>query len=305
MIDRWLRIAAIAPGFANALTATPVVNTSIKRTLGIARERKLPRLAAASFRQWASDHPVRTFRAADARSPASAILWVDTFNNYLRPDVSRAAFDVLQSAGYSVAIPASGLCCGRPLYDFGLLDRAKAYLRAIMEELSGAIDAGVPIVVLEPSCASVFREELRNLFPNDERAKRLARQTMLLSELLESGRPPYQPPRLERRVLLHGHCHQKSVMKMGHVEAVLRKMGASVEIPDSGCCGMAGAFGLEADKYAISQAIGERVLLPAVRQAAADTLIVADGFSCREQIEQATGRRTLHLAELLRMALDT
>ena len=116
----------------------------------------------------------------------------------------------------------------------------------------------------------------------------MSNQTVLLSELLESGRKPYEPPLLKRRVLLHGHCHQKALMKMAHAEAVLRKMGITLDSPDSGCCGMAGAFGFEADKFAMSQAIGERVLLPAVRAALPDTLIVADGFSCREQIAQAT-----------------
>jgi len=209
---------------------------------------------------------------------------------------------VLEWAGYLVTIPRANLCCGRPLYDFGLLDRAKRYLQTILVELRAPIDAGTPIVVLEPSCASVFRDELRNLFPNDARALALSRQTVLLSELLESGPLRYEPPRMSGRLLLHGHCHQKALMKMSHAEAVLRKMGLTVEAPDSGCCGMAGAFGFEADKYAVSQAIGERVLLPAVRATSLDTLIVTDGFSCREQIRQATGRPAVHLAEVLKMA---
>jgi Fe-S oxidoreductase len=230
------------------------------------------------------------------------VLWVDTFNNYFHPETSRAAVEVLQSAGYSVSIPRRPLCCGRPLYDFGLLDRATRYLRSIMNELRDIIDSGVPIVVLEPSCASVFRDELRNLFPSDQGADRLSRQTFLLSELLESGRKPYAPPLLKKNVLLHGHCHQKALMKMSHEEAVLQKMGITLDAPDAGCCGMAGAFGFEAGKFTVSQAIGERVLLPAVRAASPDTLIVADGFSCREQIAQATGRRAIHLAEVLQLA---
>jgi Fe-S oxidoreductase len=301
MIDRWLRLAAAVPAIANTVTGGSFVEGLVKRALHVAPERRLPRLAATSFREWAAREGVRTVGARADDSGPEAILWVDTFTNYLRPDIGRAALEVLRSAGYSVAIPRRALCCGRPLYDFGLLDRAKAYLRGIMQELSDPIDAGVPVVVLEPSCASVFRDELRNLFPDDERAMRLRRQTLLLPELLESGRPPYQPARLARRVLLHGHCHQKALMKMGHTEAVLRKMGVTLDTPDAGCCGMAGAFGFEADTFAVSRAIGERVLLPAVRNAADDTLIVADGFSCREQIEQATGRRALHLAEVLTM----
>ena len=143
----------------------------------------------------------------------------------------------------------------------------------------------------------------RNLFPADARADRLRRQTFVLSEFLERHAPDYQPPRFSGTVLLHGHCHQKALMKMGHEESLLRKMGATLQSPDSGCCGMAGPFGFIADKFAVSQAVGERVLLPAVRQASSDTLIVADGFSCQEQIQQATGRRAMHLAEAMRLAL--
>jgi FAD/FMN-containing dehydrogenase/Fe-S oxidoreductase len=310
MIDRWLRLGAFAPSVANALTQAPGLTDIVKQVLHIAPERQLPRLASTTFRQWAAKHGVRTtgrdrsVKASATYKSAEVILWVDTFNNSFHPETTRAAFDVLESAGYSVTIPGRALCCGRPLYDFGLLDRAKDYLQSILDELGEAIDAGTPIVVLEPSCASVFRDELRNLFPADPRARRLSSQTLLLSELLDSGTRTYEPRPLAKHVLLHGHCHQKALMTMSHAQAVLRKMGVSIELPDSGCCGMAGAFGFEADKYGISQAIGERKLLPAVRAAAPETLIVADGFSCREQIQQATGRRALHLAELLKMGLE-
>jgi Fe-S oxidoreductase len=304
LVNRWLQLGAAAPSMANAVMQAPALSSIVKRMLHIAPARQLPRLAPLTFRQWAAKHGVRTVGEASGatsreRDRRDVILWIDTFNNHFHPETSRSAFQVLESAGYSVTIPRVALCCGRPLYDFGLLDRAKSYLRAILEELGDAIDAGTPVVVLEPSCASVFRDELRNLFPTDARARRLSHQTVLLSELLESGPLTYEPPRLTRRVLLHGHCHQKALMKMGHAETVLRKMGLTVSAPDSGCCGMAGAFGFEADKFAISQAIGERVLLPAVRAASHETLIVADGFSCREQIRQATGRRAIHLAEVL------
>jgi Fe-S oxidoreductase len=150
----------------------------------------------------------------------------------------------------------------------------------------------------------VFRDELTNLFPNNERATRLRNQTFLLSEILESRSVAYRPPPLARRVLLHGHCHHKAIMTLGPEESLLRRMGADVKSPDSGCCGMAGAFGFEAEKYSVSQAVGERVLLPAVRQADADTVIVSDGFSCREQIRQATGRHAIHLADALDLALS-
>jgi Fe-S oxidoreductase len=184
-----------------------------------------------------------------------------------------------------------------------MLDRAKEYLQRIMSALGAHIDAGIPIVVLEPSCASVFRDELRNLFPTDARATRLRSQTFLLSEFLERHAPGYQAPQLGRKVLLHGHCHHKAIMKLSDEESLLRKMGADLQSIDSGCCGMAGPFGFEKEKYAVSQAVGERVLLPAVRNTPPDALIVSDGFSCREQILQATGRRALHLAEVMQLGL--
>ena len=185
-----------------------------------------------------------------------------------------------------------------------MLKEAKQYLHNVMNTLGAEIDAGLPIVVLEPSCASVFRDELHNLFPTDPRAERLRRQTFLLSEFLETNRAGYHPPKLAAKVLLHGHCHQKALMKMTAEESLLRKMGLELQTPDSGCCGMAGPFGFEKEKFNVSQAVGERVLLPAVRSAAPETLIVSDGFSCREQIEQATGRKPMHLAELLLVAVQ-
>jgi len=183
-----------------------------------------------------------------------------------------------------------------------MLTDAKQYLKKVMDALSAEIDAGLPIVVLEPSCASVFRNELVNLFPHDARARRLRQQTFLLSEFLEKHAAGYAPPRLSGKVLLHGHCHHKALMKMADEESLLRRMGVELESPDAGCCGMAGPFGFERDKFPIAQAIGERVLLPAVRSATPDTIVVADGFSCREQIWQSTGRRAVHLAEVLQKA---
>jgi Fe-S oxidoreductase len=231
------------------------------------------------------------------------VLWIDTFNNYFHPATSRAALEVLEQAGYSVSCPPAVLCCGRPLYDFGMLSEAKRYLQRIMDALGPEIDSGLPIVVLEPSCASVFRDELRNLFPRDPRANRLRQQTFLLSEFLQNRASGYAPPKLAEKILLHGHCHHKALMKMGGEESLLRRMGAEVQCPDTGCCGMAGPFGFERDKYVVAQAVGERVLLPAVRSAAPETMVIADGFSCREQIRQSTGRTAMHLADVLQLAL--
>jgi FAD/FMN-containing dehydrogenase/Fe-S oxidoreductase len=307
MVDRWLRLGSLAPGLANVLADAPGLRHVVRQALHISPERSLPQLAPESFRKWARTQGVRAIgrgRNGSGNRPTSSpprqvLLWVDTFNDHFHPETSRAGLEVLRAAGCDVAIPTAGLCCGRPLYDFGFLDRAKAYLRTILDSLGEAIDAGVPLVVLEPSCASVFRDELRNLFPNDDRAARLRNQTFLLSEFLERQLPDYRPPRVTGSILLHGHCHHKALMKLGDEESVLRKTGARLVTPDSGCCGMAGAFGFDAGTYRVSQAVGERVLLPAVRKAAADTVIVSDGFSCREQIFQATGRRAVHLAEVL------
>jgi FAD/FMN-containing dehydrogenase/Fe-S oxidoreductase len=290
MIDEWAKLGSYAPRAANFLS-----NLSLTRKiLGLAPERQMPRLAAVNFQQWARWRRV---------SAGNVVLWPDTFNNYYKPETSQAAFDVLTHAGFGVIVPQSHVCCGRPLYDFGMLDRAKLYLRRVMKVLASEIDAGLPIVVLEPSCASVFRDELRNLFPDDARADRLRNQTFLLSEFLQKHAPGYQPPHLSQKLLLHGHCHHKAIMKMTDEEALLRRTGSDVKALDAGCCGMAGPFGFAREKYAVSQAIGERVLLPAVRQAEPDTLIVSDGFSCREQIFQATGREAVHLAEVLRSAI--
>jgi FAD/FMN-containing dehydrogenase/Fe-S oxidoreductase len=338
-IDLWARVASKAPGLANLTTQLPFLRDIAKKIAGMPQERSIPAFAVETFRQWfrsrrggrirppreakrASSAKERGPQAAPWKSGASAprqagegnralalegrtvLLWPDTFNNYFLPATAKAAVNVLEAAGYHVILPQANLCCGRPLYDFGMLDRAQALLLEILDALSPEIEAGIPIVGLEPSCVAVFRDELLNLFPNDTRAQALARQTFLLSEFLEinSGSSPL--PRFERKALLHGHCHHKSIMKMTAEESLLRRIGIAFQSPAPGCCGMAGSFGFEHDKYEISQAIGELELLPAVRRAPADWLIIADGFSCREQIAQGTDRRALHLAEVLQMALE-
>jgi FAD/FMN-containing dehydrogenase/Fe-S oxidoreductase len=304
-IDRWARRASVAPALANLGARLP----GMKAALGIAPSRELPRFAAETFVRWAGKHGVRSVRgragghAAWRQAARPVILWTDTFNNYFTPATSRSALAVLQHAGCDVMVPGGHVCCGRPLYDFGFLDEAKRYLRNVLNRLGDAIDAGIPVVVLEPSCASVFRDELRNLFPDDVRAERLRTQTFLLSEFLEHHVPGYRPPRVDAPVLLHGHCHHKALMKLTAEESLLKRAGARLTVPDAGCCGMAGPFGFDAEKYDVSQAIGERALLPAVRATSAETVIVSDGFSCREQIAQATGKRALHLADVLARAL--
>ena len=304
LIDKWAALGSHTPKLANLMMSAPGVTGLVKRLLHIAPQRAMPALAAQSFTKWASGANVPAQNGHAMHGGREVILWADTFNNYFHPATSRAAYEVLQAAGVRVTVPRERLCCGRPLYDFGMLDRAKTYLLRVMDHLAPQIDAGTPVVVLEPSCASVFRDELRNLFPKDPRADKLRRQTFLLSEFLARHVPGYEPPRLDRSVLVHGHCHHKALMKMTDEESLLKKMGARIASPDAGCCGMAGPFGFDAHKYEVSMAIGERVLLPAVRAAHTDTLIVSDGFSCREQIYQGTGKKALHLAEVLQLALN-
>jgi FAD/FMN-containing dehydrogenase/Fe-S oxidoreductase len=296
-IDFWARLASKSPGLVNLTTQLPFLRDIAKLAAGMPHQRSIPAFAPQTFRVWFEE-----------RRPANpdgtlVMLWPDTFNNYFLPDTAKAAVEVLEAAGFRVSIPQSILCCGRPLYDFGMLDRAKRLLLKILDTLAPEIEAGIPVVVLEPSCAAVFRDELTNLFPDDARAQKLSQQSFLLSEFLENRASHFQLPRLPVKALIHGHCHHKALMKMTDEESVLRKMGIDWSAPAPGCCGMAGSFGFDEEKYDVSMAIGELELLPAVRQAPADSLIIADGFSCREQISQCTDRHSLHLAEVIATAL--
>ncbi|HZY63079.1 MAG TPA: FAD-binding and (Fe-S)-binding domain-containing protein [Edaphobacter sp.] len=288
-IDQWARLASIAPGLVNALNNAPVIGSLMKSVLHIHDKRTFPRFAK-SF--------VRERRKPQMASGKEVFLWADTFNNYFHPATMRAAYQVLTGAGFRVGLPGQHICCGRPLYDFGMLDTAKKYLLKVLDVLAPQIAAGTPVVVLEPSCASVFRDELTNLLPNDPRAAKLRDQTLLLSEFLVKHAPDYRPPQIEGKIIVHGHCHHHATMSMKDEMQVLRATGADVQLLDSGCCGMAGPFGFEQDKYEVSQTLGERVLLPAVRDNR-NAIIVSDGFSCQEQITQNTTARPRHLAEVL------
>jgi FAD/FMN-containing dehydrogenase/Fe-S oxidoreductase len=298
LIYWWSRLASYAPDLANLFTQTPRISAIVKALGGIARERRMPAFASPTFTEWFRRRP------RQSRGGSSVILWPDTFNNYFYPGTAKAAVEVLEAAGCRIIIPSRPLCCGRPLYDFGMLDLAKRQLRQTLDALKDDVAAGTPMVGLEPSCVAVFRDELSNLFPHDLAAKRLAAQTMTLSEFLRNQRPNWRPPRIDRKALVHGHCHHKAVMGFTAESAVLAQAARDVEILDSGCCGMAGSFGFKREHSEISQRIGELAVLPAVRGAAANELIVADGFSCREQIAQGTSRRALHTAEVLHLALQ-
>jgi FAD/FMN-containing dehydrogenase/Fe-S oxidoreductase len=300
LIQRWARVAAMAPRLVNRATASPRLGPLLKALAGVAQERQVPQFAP------------RTFRALDtARTPANpdgppVLLWADTFTNHFQPHIAVAAVQVLEAAGFNVHIPRQHLCCGRPLYDYGMLPTAKRYLHETLQALDLNIKAGVPVVGLEPSCVAVFRDEAVNLMPHDENAKRLASQTFTLAEFLAKHAPEWDPPDLRgATALVQVHCHQHAVMGYDAERALLERMGIDATIPDSGCCGMAGSFGYEAgERYDVSIACGERVILPAVRGARKDAIIIADGFSCREQIGQNTDRTAVHIAEVVAQGLD-
>ena len=232
---------------------------------------------------------------------AQVLLWTDTWNNYYHPQTLSAAETLLTQAGFRVETPQGHICCGRPLYDFGLLGAARAYLAKVLDRMAPQIDAGTPFIFLEPSCASVFKDELPELFPDNARAKRLSGLVWLLADWLNAKAPGFAAGRLKgAHILVHGHCHHKAVFGGPANEiALLRQAGATVEPIQAGCCGMAGPFGFEADKFEVSKTIANDGLLPAVQAAGPMTLIVADGFSCREQIAQLSDRQAMHFAEVL------
>lgn len=303
-IDKWAQLASLTPALANLATQAPGF-ASIARTLGgITPHRDLPAFPPQTFKDWFAKRSTASSSPMNIRG--EVILWADTFNNYLFPHTSKAAVEVLEDAGFRVHVPQQHLCCGRPLYDFGMLDEAKTYLRTVLKSLASEIAAGTPIVCLEPGCASVFHDELINLFPNDEAARKLQKQIILFADFLKTVgyRPAKNNPQLlDSKAIIHGHCHHKALWSISPEETLLRQAGLQPQVLDSGCCGLAGSFGYETEHYDISMKIGERVLFPAVRSAARDTVVVADGFSCRQQISHGTSRRAMHLAEVLQMGL--
>jgi Fe-S oxidoreductase len=297
LINWWSRMASHMPATANFFTQTPGFRRVAKFAAGYSQKREIPPYAPQTFKDWFRH------RAPRNTDKPPVILWADTFNNYFTPKVAQAAVEVLENAGYQVKVSKQSLCCGRPLYDYGMLDTAKKLLHQTLTALKPAIEAGIPVVGLEPSCVTVFRDEMPDLLHGEENAKRLSEQVFLLSEFLESQAKNYQPPRLERKAIIHGHCHHKSSLKFDSEKELLQKIGLDYQILDSGCCGMAGAFGYEKEHYEVGIQCGERVLLPAVRNASRESVVIADGFSCREQIQQETDRRALHLSQVLQMAL--
>jgi FAD/FMN-containing dehydrogenase/Fe-S oxidoreductase len=298
LIHWWARLAAQMPGLANTISQSPLTAPLFKRLGGIAPQRRVPTFARRTFKQ--------LWRAREPRNPNGqpVVLWPDTFNDHFFPETALAAAEVLEALGFRVVVPEKDVCCGRPLYDFGMLTTAKRLLQKDLRILQGTIAAGTPVVGLEPSCVSVFRDEMTNLLPHDRDAQRLRSQTFLFAEFLSKHAHPDRLAKLSQKAVVHGHCHHKALFGLDDEKQLLQTLGLDVEVLDTGCCGMAGSFGFErGEKYRVSQQIGELDVLPKVRAADPDALLVSDGFSCREQIQGGTPRRAMHVAEVARMAV--
>jgi Fe-S oxidoreductase len=295
LIIFWARLASKAPRLANVVAASRLS----KRLAGIAPQRTPPRFAEETFSSWFERRG-----GTRVQGGRPVILWPDTFTNFFEPGIAKAAVEVLEAAGCSVQLPRGHLCCGRPLYDFGMLKLARRQLEQILDRLRPEIRAGVEIVGLEPSCIDVFKDELVNMLPHDEDAKRLSKQTYSLVEFL-ADRLEWEPPKLAGRAVVQGHCHHRAAAKdMEHDEKVLDRLGLDYEVLDTGCCGMAGSFGYHAgEHYDVSVAVAKHGLLPKLKETPRSTLVVADGFSCRSQIEQLDGRKALHIAQVIQQAL--
>ena len=308
---RWeAQLAARAPRLANALTQHEPFAMIGKRLAGIAPDRTMPAFAPVTFRRWfrerdaAGSGPSGRGDPAHGSSKRRVLLWPDTFNDHFHPEVAIAATEVLEAAGFEVIVPKRSLCCGRPLYDYGMLTLARRLLEDVLDGIRDHIRAGTPVVTLEPSCGAVFRNELLNMLPDDEDAKRLARQTATFGEFLRNHADHWKMPRLERHALVHFHCHQRATSDIDADRAVLDGMGLDYDVLEDGCCGLAGSFGYErGEHYEVSIKAAERVLLPAARKASPHTLLLTDGFSCRSQISHGSDRGALHLAQLVNMAL--
>ncbi|WP_049574047.1 FAD-binding and (Fe-S)-binding domain-containing protein [Streptomyces sp. SBT349] len=294
------RLAARAPRAVNTLGAMPLLARAAKVMGGIAPERDLPVFADQRFTAWwrRRGAPRGTGRRGEV------VLFPDTFTDHFHPEVGRAAVEVLEAAGFRVRVPNRAVCCGLTWISTGQLDIARRVLRHTAAVLREDLRAGAQVVGLEPSCTAVFRADAAELFPRSAEFTRLRDQTRTLAELLGERAPEWRPPAVDARAVVQRHCHQYAVMGFDADRDLLKRAGVNADILDAGCCGLAGNFGFEQGHYEVSMACAEAGLLPAVRKADADTLILADGFSCRTQIEQAgTGRSPSHLAEVLAGAL--
>ncbi|HJU36193.1 MAG TPA: FAD-linked oxidase C-terminal domain-containing protein [Gaiellaceae bacterium] len=298
LIDQVARLASLAPGLVNFVTHVPPFAQAFKLAAGMTQKRSVPKFAPLTLQQWFAQRGGTT-----NPSGRKVVLFPDTFNNHMHTDVGVAAVEALEAAGWQVIVPEGHVCCGRPLYDYGFLDLAERYLRRSLDRLREWYREGIPIVGLEPSCVAVFKDELGKLLPHDDDARRLAQSTYHFAEFFETF--DVEPPRLERKALLWGHCHHKATGGIDPEVELLEKMGLEVETLTAGCCGLAGSWGFESSHYEVSMACGEQGLLPKVRELDDETLVVADGFSCKTQIEQGgTGRRALHVAQVMKLARE-
>ncbi|HTK85845.1 MAG TPA: FAD-binding and (Fe-S)-binding domain-containing protein [Patescibacteria group bacterium] len=288
MIPVWARLATSLPGLPTIVNAVASLK-AVKSLIGIHPDRHVPKFVHRTFRQ--------SFKGPAGKG-RRVILWTDTFNNHFTPHVLRATATVLERAGCRVELTKKNICCGRPYYDFGMLDRARGHLMDLMDNLGPELNDDTWVVGIEPSCVGIFRDELISIYPDDPRAKRLSERTLMLAEFLDRH-TDFKPSSTAENLIVHGHCHQKSILGMTSDEKLLRAASENVNMLDSGCCGMAGSFGYETEKYPVSKTIFRQVLGPAVEKAGKDDLIVANGFSCRTQIEALTGRRALTLPEVL------
>ncbi len=295
-IPLWARLAAAAPRALNAVAHAPGSSTLLKKVGGIDAQRELPRFADERFTAW-----FRRRRApATAPTRGRVVLWPDSFVNNFEPDVGKAAVAVLQAAGFEVEVPRRTVCCGLTWISTGQLRIARRVLRRTLTTLGPALRTSTPVVVLEPSCAAVFRSDLPELLYGDEDAHRLADQTYTLGDLLATRAPDWKPPQVDGRAVVQQHCHQHAVLGYTHERRLLDDAGVDTEVLDAGCCGLAGNFGFEKGHYDVSVACAEDTLMPALRDADADALVLADGFSCRTQIRGlAADRRPMHIAQLL------
>nr|WP_240647952.1 FAD-binding oxidoreductase [Pararobbsia silviterrae] len=300
-IGQWAPLAARLPWLVNFATSFGPLASLSKRVAGVALKRPIPAFSSRPFRSMAASKKRIAERRAGTRA-RRVILWVDTFNDHFTPDIAQAATEVLAALGYEVVLPRKRLCCGRPLYDFGLVDQARELLREVIHEFADDIRQGTPLVGLEPGCLSVFKDELLKQLPAEPLAKQLAQQTYMFSDFVSAV--DFAWPTLDADVVLHGHCHQKALFDMKRETALLDRIGVRWTLLDTGCCGMAGSFGFNEEHYDLSMKIGEEKLFPLLRATASETFVVTNGFSCREQIEHGVNRTTLHIAQLLQRALN-
>ncbi|HVQ78248.1 MAG TPA: FAD-linked oxidase C-terminal domain-containing protein [Candidatus Binatia bacterium] len=289
----------LAP-LSNWIARTPVNRWLMQRVAGIDRRRPLPAFARGTLTDWFDRR-----RRPDRAPRGEVVLFHDTFVTFNTPRIGQAAVELLEAAGYRVHL-VNRKCCGRPLISKGMLDEAREHARWNVAKLAPLVERGMPVIGLEPSCLLTLRDEYVELVPGVE-ARQVARSSFLIEEVLLNERARGLSLEFEgaagRKALLHGHCHQKSLVGTAPTVEALRWAGYEVSEVDSGCCGMAGSFGFEQEHYDMSVALGSRRLAPAVRDAGGETEIVAPGISCRQQIEHLTGRRAKHPAEVLREAL--